>query len=143
MRGFVVDKNGNPVQFRIKDPESGQISSAVAISTGTGLRLVDATQVVIPGQEQPQQQPTPPQERWGVQPGEEGGPAMPPDESGIVVADQVQSRPVPVPTPEQLAAARAAQGLPPITQQQQAPPQRANDDVERPAALAHGAAQEL
>lgn len=153
MRGYVVDKQGKPVQFRVLDPESGQISTCIAISSGTGMRLVDASQVVVPGMQRQQAQPTPPQGRIGAMPGEVPGapaPAMPEHEPGVVVERQAQPRPTPQVqlTPEQARAAgvMVPQVAPP------APPAPAQEPVEgddtgtqgdRPAVLQTGAAQEL
>lgn len=108
MQGYVVDREGKPIQFRVFDPNSETTRTGVMLVRGMGITIVDAT----PGQLQPsteQLQPTPataPAALNAAQAAALGvphvpapAPAMPADERGVVVQDQAQPQPVPAAAP--------------------------------------------
>lgn len=135
MVGYVVDKEGKPLQFRVYNPQTKETSMGIMVVRGSGVTIVD----VPPAQLQPgleQVAHTPSTQRIGALPGEEGAPAMPEHERGVVVADQVE------PVPPVLAP-----GVHPPTGGT-APPAPANggneqQEGERPSVLQQGAAQDL
>lgn len=131
--GYVVDKAGKPIIFRVKNPDSDEVSTGVMLVRGGAVAILDATpQQFDHTVEQMQPVPGP---RIGAMPGENtGGPAMPLQENGVVVADQAQ--PSGYVAPATPPAAPAPAPAPASAQEGQA-------DGERPAALAHGPAAEL
>lgn len=86
MRGYVVGKDAQPVQFRVHDPSTGQTSMAVMVVRGGAVSMVDVLPSQFtntPVQHAPQAGP-----RVGVMEGEMGATVLP--ENGVVAANQVQ-----------------------------------------------------
>jgi hypothetical protein len=108
MRGFVVGSDGNPVQFRVHDPSTGQTSMAIMVVRGGALSMVDVLPSQFTSTAPVQHQPVPGR-RVGVMEGEMGLPPL--QENGIVAPDQVMPTGVTAPAaPEQPANADGGTG---------------------------------